>query len=255
VLKIAIFSAIVNDSSSHLLQDWFAAPRGTALLQSESALLRESLEDCFGWEMLQLGAWGSSRSLLAHARTRSQTLIAGHGENQVDLKARLTQLPIQSDSVDAVLLPHTLEFEVDPYALLREVDRVLAGDGKLLVLGFVPLSPWGLRAMASRQGYPPGLRRLLSEGRLRDWLRLLGYDVLDVRRYLYELPWGEPREPSLRVRRGWFYPLPAGGFLLKARKRLHALTPLRPMLRERRRAVLGGLVEPSSANRSGTNAP
>ena len=103
----------MNDSSSHLLQDWFAAPRGTALLQSESALLRESLEDCFGWEMLQLGAWGSSRSLLTHARTRSQTLIAAHGENQVDLKARLTQLPIQSDSVDAVLLPHTLKRSID----------------------------------------------------------------------------------------------------------------------------------------------
>jgi SAM-dependent methyltransferase len=242
VLKIAIFSAIVNNLSSRPLQEWFTGARGAALLRSESALLRESLEDCFGWEMLQLGAWGGDRCLLEGARTRSQTLIAGIDDPCAELRARLTQLPIQSDSVDAVLLPHTLEFEVDPYALLREVDRVLAGDGKLLVLGFVPMSPWGLRAAASRHGYPPGLRRLLSERRLRDWLRLLGYDVLEVRRYLYELPWGEPREAALRVKRGWFYPLPAGGFLLKARKRLHALTPLRPMLRDRRRAVLGGLV-------------
>ena len=247
--KIAIFSAIVIHAQDPL-SCWFESPRGRALLQSESLLLRESLEDCFGWQMLQLGSWGSARSLIAHARTRSQSLIAAPHELGGDLRARLTQLPIASDSVDAVLLPHTLEFEIDPYGLLREADRVLAGEGKLLVLGFVPFSPWGLRAAGSRNGFPPGLRRLLSERRLRDWLRLLGYDVLEARRYLYELPWGDASSDGLRVRRGWYYPLPGGAFLLKARKRLHALTPLRPLLRERRRSVLGGLVEPSSANRS-----
>jgi len=236
------------------LSSWFESPRGRALLASESLLLRESLEDCFGWQMLQLGAWGGGRSLLAHARTRSQSLIAAPDESGGDLQARLTQLPIASDSVDAVLLPHALEFEIDPYGLLREADRVLAGEGKLIVLGFAPWSPWGLRAAGSRNGFPPGLRRLLSERRLRDWLRLLGYDVLEARRYLYELPWqlpwGQATAESLQIRRGWSYPLPGGAFLLKARKRLHALTPLRPLLRERRRGVLGGLVEPSSANRS-----
>jgi hypothetical protein len=52
------------------------------------------------------------------------------------------------------------------------------------------------------------------------------------------------------MRRGWVYPWPAGAYLLKARKRLHALTPLRPRLKERRPSVLGGIAEPSSANRS-----
>jgi hypothetical protein len=133
---------------------------------------------------------------------------------------------------------------------LREVDRVLAGDGKLLILGFAPWSPWGMRAAAQRAGYPPGLRRLLSERRLRDWLRLLGYDLGETRHYLYELPWGTPPAAGCRMRRGWVYPWPAGAYLLKARKRLHALTPLRPRLKERRPSVLGGIAEPSSANRS-----
>lgn len=234
----------------HPLGRWLASPRGRALLAGEAALLTEALEDCFGWEMLQVGAWGEGRALLAGARTRSQALVGTAPAPGVDVVSRAGSLPVLSDSIDCVLLPHTLEFESDPYGLLREVDRVLAGDGKLLVLGFAPWSPWGLRASAQRAGYPPGLRRQLSERRLRDWLRLLGYDLGDTRRYLYELPWGAPTAAGCRMRRGWVYPWPAGAYLLKARKRLHALTPLRPRLRERRTAVLGGIAEPSSANRT-----
>jgi hypothetical protein len=94
------------------------------------------------------------------------------------------------------------------------------------------------------------LRRLLSERRLRDWLRLLGYEVGETRRYLYELPWGDPPAAGCRMRRGFVYPWPAGAFLLRARKRLHTLTPLRSRLRERRASVLGGIAKPSPVNRS-----
>lgn len=231
------------------LAEWFSGPRGAALLALESALVGETLEDCFGWEMLQVGAWGEGRGLLRGARTRSQALAASSLVSGCDLVSRLSQLPIASDSVDTVLLPHTLEFESDPYSVLREADRVLAGDGKLVILAFAPWSPWGLRAATTRAGYPPGLRRLISERRLRDWLRLLGYDIGEARRYLHELPWGEPAAVTLRTRRSWWYPLPGGAVVLKARKRLHSLTPLRPRLRERATRVLGGLTEPSSANR------
>lgn len=231
------------------LAEWFSGPRGAALLALESALVGETLEDCFGWEMLQVGAWGEGRGLLRGARTRSQALAASSLVSGCDLVSRLSQLPIASDSVDTVLLPHTLEFESDPYSVLREADRVLAGDGKLVILAFAPWSPWGLRAATTRAGYPPGLRRLISERRLRDWLRLLGYDIGEARRYLHELPWGEPAAVTLRTRRSWWYPLPGSAVVLKARKRLHSLTPLRPRLRERATRVLGGLTEPSSANR------
>lgn len=235
----------------HPLAEWLSSDRGRAVWQTERALLGEALEDCFGWELVQVGGWGDGRGLLQAARTRSQALVSANPCEGADVIGRLTQLPIAGDSVDAVILPHTLEFETDPYAVLREADRVLAGEGKLLILGFAPSSPWGLRANASRAGFPPGLRRVMSARRLLDWTKLLGYDVLEVRHYLYELPWGRPVEGSRRVRRGWFYPWPAGAYLLKARKRLHALTPLRPKLLERRRqTVLGGLAEPSSASRA-----
>lgn len=236
------------------ISSWLESPRGKALLRAEAALMTEALDDCFGWELMQVGAWGEQRELVAGGRTRRRTIVASPEWGTVvrsgaDIAARLTQLPIASDSVDAVLLPHTLEFETDPYTLLREVDRILTGEGKLLILGFRPLSFWGLRAAATRSGFPPGLRRLLREGRIRDWLRLLGYEVAESRHYLYEAPWGESVGGPRMLRRGLFYPLPAGAYLIKARKRVYAVPPLRLRLPERRQ-VLGGLVEPSRVNRS-----
>jgi SAM-dependent methyltransferase len=209
----------------------------------------------FGWELLQIGAWGSARELLALARTRRQTLVAAPGfARGAEIIARPSQLPVTSDCIDAVLLPHTLEFAPDPYAILREADRVLVGEGQLLVLSFQPWSLWGIRARASRDGFPPGLRRVLSAQLVREWLVLLGYEVVAARRYLYQGPWSRaadhPGEASARIlRRGLTSPLPAGAYLLKARKRLYTLTPVRGRRLERP-AVLGGLVKPTTRSRA-----
>ena len=233
---------------------WWASPLGGALLAAESQLLGEALEDVFGWELLQIGAWGPARELLAGARTRHQAIVATPGlSSSADILGRPTQLPIVSDSIDAVLLPHILEFATDPYAIVREADRVLVGEGRLLVLGFRPWSLWGVRARWSRSGFPPGMRRVLSERRIREWLVLLGYEVVSAQHYLFRGPWrgglaaGEGAGRMLR--RGLTYPLPANAYLLKARKRIYTLTPIRPRFRERP-AVLGGLVKPSPRARA-----
>jgi SAM-dependent methyltransferase len=236
------------------LRAWWETALGRALLAAESELLGEALEDVFGWELLQVGAWGSGRELLAGSRARRQSLIAGAAfSGSANILARPSQLPVTSDCIDAVLLPHTLEFAPDPYAVLREVDRVLVGEGQLVVLGFRPWSLWGMRARWSRSGFPPGMRRVLSERLLREWLVLLGFEVVAARRYLYLSPWsrglarGEGTGRMLRA--GLTYPLPAGAFLLKARKRIYTLTPVRGRFREKP-AVIGGLVKPTTRSQA-----
>jgi SAM-dependent methyltransferase len=234
------------------LSGWWDSPLGRALLAAESELLAEALEDVFGWELLQVGAWGNSRELLAGSRTRRQSLIAAADiPCGPDIIARPSQLPVIGDSIDAVLLPHTLEFASDPYAVLREVDRVLVGEGQLLVLGFHPWSLWGMRARWSRNGFPPGIRRVLWERLLREWLVLLGFEVVAPRRYLYLSPWsrGLSGGTARMLRAGLTYPLPAGAFLLKARKRVYTLTPVRPRFREKP-AVIGGLVKPTTRSQA-----
>jgi SAM-dependent methyltransferase len=236
------------------LSAWWESPLGRALLAAEAELLSAALEDVFGWELLQIGAWGNARELLAGSRTRRKSLIAAAafpcGANII---ARPSQLPVIGDCVDAALLPHTLEFSPDPYAVLREVDRVLVGEGQLLVLGFRPWSAWGMRARWSRSGFPPGMRRILSERLLREWLVLLGFEVIAAQRYLYLSPWSRGLSTGegagRMLRRGLTYPLPAGGYLLKARKRVYALTPVRPRMREKA-AVIGGLVKPTTRSQA-----
>lgn len=237
------------------LSSWWGSPLGRALLAAESELLGEALEDVFGWELLQIGAWGAGRELLARGRTRAQSLIAPPGNaSGANIIARPSLLPVTSDCADAVLLPHTLEFASDPYAVLREVDRVLTGEGQLLVLGFRPWSLWGMRARWSRTGFPPGMRRVLSERLLREWLVLLGFEVVAAQRYLYLSPWGrglaQGESTTRMLRPGLTYPLPAGGYLLKARKRLYTLTPIRGRAFREKPAVIGGLVKPTTRSRA-----
>jgi SAM-dependent methyltransferase len=237
------------------LRSWWDSALGRALLAAESELLSEALEDVFGWQLLQIGAWGGGKDLLAGSRTRHRTVLAAPGfPCGADIIGRPSQLPVTSDSIDAAVLPHTLEFATDPYAIIREVDRILVGEGQLLVLGFRPFSVWGLRARWSRSGFPPGLRRVVSDRRLREWLVLLGYEVVATHRYLYCSPWSgglSPGQGSARMlRRGLTHPLPASAYLLKARKRVYTLTPIRPRVRERPPAVLGTLVKPTTPSQA-----
>jgi hypothetical protein len=247
---VPVRSSTIADRDAALTA-WWQAPLGRALLAAESELLGEALEDVFGWEFLQVGAWGSSQDLLSCCRTRRKTVVAAPGFPEgADIIARPSQLPVTSDSVDAALLPHTLEFAADPYAIIREVDRVLVGEGQLLVLGFRPWSLWGMRARWSRSGFPPGMRRVLSERRLREWLVLLGYEVVAERSYLYCSPWSKglsKGEGTGRIlRRGLTHPLPASAYLLKARKRVYTLTPIRPRFREKTTVLGGRLVKPTT---------
>ena len=122
---------------------WSASPLGGALIAAESELLGEALEDVFGWELLQIGAWGSRRELLSGAARVVRPSSPPRPRRKRRHPRRPAQLPVVSDSIDAALLPHILEFATDPYAIVREADRVLVGEGQLLVLGFRPWSLWG----------------------------------------------------------------------------------------------------------------
>jgi len=234
--------------------EWFESPLGARVLREESALARLALEDVFGFELLQLGAWGPDSHMLAGARTQHTTLLAPDLGAGVTLCAALDSLPFASDSIDAILLPHTLELVEDPYAVLREAERVLCAEGCLMICGFNPFSGWGARRLFARHlrhtAFPPRTRRMLAERRLRDWMALLDFEVTSV--YGYLGPWpmaggrrpaadGTSRESEFQPRAAWT----AGGYLLKARKRVQTLTLVRPKRRALQR-VLVPAAEPTS---------
>jgi SAM-dependent methyltransferase len=238
--------------SSPDLHAWLRTPLGQRVYALERKLASEALAQVFGWQLLQIGLWGDDDGLIVDGRTQRKSVLAWHGSRPTDrpaaIRSRTDCLAVASDSVDAVMLPHTLEYEPDPHEILREVGRVLSGEGHLIVFGFRPLSSWGLRHLFARDGFPPGLERMIGEGRLRDWLKLLGFEIVDARRYLFSLPMGSsaPSAQSFVERAGaHLWPLFAGGYLIKARKRVYTLTPIRPRWRLRPK-VVGGLIEPTT---------
>ena len=235
------------------LHAWLRSPLGQRVYALERKIAGEALAQVFGWQLLQIGQWGDDDGLLAEARTQRKSVLAWHGSRRPGaasaIRSRTDALAIQSDSVDAVLLPHTLEYEPEPHEIVREVGRILSAEGHLIVFGFRPFSSWGLRHWIAKSGFPPGMERLIGEGRLRDWLKLLGFEIVDARRYLFSLPFSASSPSSQRFfeRTGnHLWPMFAGGYVLKARKRVYTLTPIRPRWRLRPK-VVGGLIEPTTS--------
>lgn len=238
--------------STEAVNRWLATTLGASLQQLESRVVEEALDGVFGEECLQLGLWGEARGFLKFARTQRSAVIAApdfiSDANAPSLLGELHRLPVASDSIDAVILPHTLEFSDRPHAILREVQRVLRSDGHVIVLGFKPGGLWGLRRLIPGAAMPPGLETLISDRRMSDWLQLLDMRILQTDRYFFRWPLSGTRgsgSPDWERRGRRWWPELAACYLLKAQKRVVALTPVRkPWLA--RPKVVGGLVEPTS---------
>jgi SAM-dependent methyltransferase len=207
--------------------EWTETGTGRRLLEEESRRVRQALEGVFGDQFVQIGQWRGDE-YRAYCRTRRSSVIDEKAGVGVDLVSALDCIAVADDSVDVALLPHVLETHDDPHGVLREVDRVLRADGNIIILGLNPICWWGLRHYLSRRSFPSGMQRMISEHRLRDWLRLLNYSVSPA---------------SFQ----YFRSAIAGGYMLVARKDLFTVTPIRPAWKRPRRMV-GRLVNPTTRN-------
>ena len=233
---------------SQLAHDWLKTPLGAALLQQEARVVEEALDGIFGEECLQLGLWGENRTFMRFTRTQRCSLIGDTTLGTPCAVGEFHKLPVASDSIDAALLPHTLDYSDRPHEILREVDRVLRANGHLVVLGFKPAGLWGLRRLVPGAGMPPGADHLISERRLRDWLKLLDMRIQGNQRYFFR--WPLPRR-RVKTSQKWelrgqaLWPELAACYMLTAQKRVHAMTPVRPVW-WRKPKVVTGLAEPST---------
>ena len=233
------------------VREWLESPLGQALQQQEARVIEEAFDGIFGEQCLQLGLWGDPRAFLKFARTQRADCIAepesaSHGAPEA--VGLLHRLPVASDSVDAVLLPHTLDFTDRAHAILREVHRVLRSDGHLVVLGFKPAGLWGFRRLLPGAGMPPGAENLISDRRLSDWLQLLDLRIVSQMRYFFRWPLPGRKSSISQVweQRGRrFWPELAACYMLSAQKRVFTVTPLKNTWRARPK-VVGGIVEPTT---------
>lgn len=202
------------------LARWLKSPPGRYLLAWEQAQLDRGVTDLFGFHALQLGVgeldglranrmphrWVASDSLLVPEPMDlppvddSITTLGPHAA--LSLHCEFEALPFPSQSLDLVVLPHALELAGDAHDTLREVERVLVPEGRVVITGFNPASLWGLRQSMGRLGRHMGKRsggflpqagEFIGYWRLRDWLRLLGFEVEVGRFGCWRPPWRTQR--------------------------------------------------------------
>lgn len=235
------------------LRQWYDSPLGRRLARFEAQLLNEALPDLFGYYLLQLGRL-TADNWLCSSRVSHCTVMdfppTGIADENSWFQGLPAALPIQTDSIDVVVLPHTLEFSLTPHDILREVDRVLVPEGHVVMLVFNPRSLWMLwRWTLGWRRNVPWCGRFMSTTRIKDWMALLGFDVTAVHGYFYRPPL---QRDSIMKRLGLWervgrrvWPFLGAANLIIAKKRVTTLTPVRPRWRAQRQPVASpGLVEP-----------
>lgn len=239
------------------LRRWYQTPLGDAVARTEQAVLEEILPNLFGYHLLQLGA-PMQRDILTSSRITHPMIMDDlpalfHGGSATSgaFLGQSEALPVASDSLDVLVLPHILEFAGQPHEVLREAERVLIPEGHVVILCFNPFSLFGARRLLSGwRDDAPWCGHFYSAMRIKDWLALLGFDTVRVRNYFFRLPLQHQRllRSLERVERGagrYCAPL-GGGYVLVAKKRVATLTPIKPSWRSRRGLLPVGAAEPTA---------
>lgn len=236
------------------LRHWYRRPLGNLLAEAEQAALEVELPTLFGYHLMVIDPpWEHCRlqdSRISHHIIQSVEPLT---HREAGLGGYTEDWPIMSDSVDAIILPHTLELTDDPHQVLREADRSLIPDGHLVILGFNPRSLWGVRRVLTRKRQQmPWDSRFLSLNRIKDWLGLLGFDTLHCH-YLFQRPPLQSRRllekmhlhgPSSGYGRKYL----SASYILVARKRTVVMTPLSNLQRRRRHLFPVGIPSSSQGN-------
>ncbi len=238
-------------------REWLASPPGRYALAWEQAQLDLAVADVFGFHALQCGL----PELDALRDNRMPHRIRAFGPRDQPapggsdlLVEHFEELPIASHSVDLVVLPHVLELATDPHQVLREVDRVLRPEGRVIVSGFNPVSLWGgrqwLTRPVSRRPFLPRQGHFIGLPRLRDWLKLLSFELDGGRYGCYRPPcrtqkWLD-RTQFMEAAGDRWWPICGALYFVSAVKRVRGMRLIGPAWRQARTAHAPAAVVPTS---------
>lgn len=210
-------------------QEWLETCLGQYLLEREQRYFDQEVMDIFGYNALQIGF--SQHNFLRTSRMTFQ--FCADTEKGGTLLAGADFLPIESNSIDLVLLPHILEFSLNPHQILREVQRVLVAEGQVIICGFNPRSLWGSRKWfgASRHSFPWN-GDFIALPRLKDWLTLLDFEITAGKLSCYTPPINQEkwlrRFNFMEFSGDRWWPISGGVYFLQAIKRVHGMHVIKP---------------------------
>ena len=222
------------------------------MLGWEQRTLDQVVSDVFGYHAVQLGlpVLEALRENRMPHRWRFGLGAESAQASGPEAVAHPAALPLESGSVDLLVLPHTLEQTALPHDCLREAARVLMPEGQLVVTGLQPLSWWGAQFWLSRRVRrmrglalseddlaqdTPATHQMLGRWRLRDWLTLLDFEVQWQRVGVFRPPW---QNSLWQARLGWmeqwgarWTPWLGGAYVMVAVKRVVGMRRIRPAWR------------------------
>ncbi len=197
------------------LRTWYSSGLGQSIATELDRHLDTILPRIFGYQGLQLGGIADSMGLLEkagihrkiiidcptavaaeqrsslessspeesgphHSETHAPSDRNSHATPVTDVNADVISLPIASDVMKLVIMPHTLDFCHQPHQALREADRVLTDDGQMVIIGFNPMGLFGVgRWLRGWQDAAPWNGHFFSRSRVTEWLSVLNYQVMD----------------------------------------------------------------------------
>lgn len=233
---------------------WYSHGAGVRLAEAEKLQLDEILPTLYGYHLVQLSDSGMS-GFCSESLIRHRVLVhpqVTHQSLNSKVKAEFGELPFLSESVDVVVLLHTLENESNPHNILREAERILIPEGHLIITGINPISIWGgWYSYKKLLGRLPSSGHLISLRRLRDWLKLLNFQVKGGRLFYFKPPILNQailNKIDFIERVGAkLWPFLGGGYTIVAAKKTIPLTPIKASWKtEKKLWVEGGLPKPTT---------
>jgi SAM-dependent methyltransferase len=241
-----------NGGGRSSLSGWLSTPQGSYVLGWELAQYDSAVEDVFGFRAVQVGL--PEVDFLRQNRIPHRFSLAL--EPGAALAADPLQLPLASQSVDLVALPHVLEFHAHPHEVLREVERVLMPEGHLVLSGFNTASLWRMRQMFTfEKNSSPWDAKFIGLLRLREWLRLLGFELNGGMFGCYAPPFRQrnwlERFAFMEKAGARWWPITGGIYVVRAVKRVQGMRLVTPAWRQeraRRRAVAAPVSQRTQKN-------
>lgn len=227
--------AILKTEYAAAFREWCEKPIGKHFIALEKKRLDEIIPTLFGYDALLIGeptfAQFMQQSKIKNQFVLNDDLSFAPKDTAGFIYARRDRLPIGSTIMDVVHLAHSLEFASSPHEVLREAYRILRADGHLVISMFNPISMWGVwRSTAKFSHNVLWKANFMSLAKLKDWLALLGFDIIRVNYFGYNLPLSKcnySTNLSLLERYGQKFELPIGAaYIIEAAKRVIPLTPI-----------------------------
>ncbi len=238
------------------LSNWFNSPLGKHVFAAELEQLQDILPGLFGYHILQYG-YSAETNYLESSRIVNKSILfldaAEIDKRLCAVHASAEELPIAADSIDVIVLPHILEYSKDSHKLLREMDRVLIGDGYVVIIGINPISLWGLwHLFLCWWDEMPWSGRLISIPRIKDWLSLLDFEVEKTKCFFFSPPLRNQKllmklMPLERLGH-YCWPILGGLYVVVAKKRVVPLNPIKMQWRAKRNMIGSGVIEPTTRN-------